>query len=78
MAMQIGPAQTGEVTFSSGTVVPQEKDGIANDVLARIFDSNVVIRARNFLVRVLFELFIGVVGKDNKGSGRLEVYACQQ
>lgn len=78
MTMQIGPTKTGKVTLSAGAVVPQEKDSIPNNVLARVLDPNVVIRTCDLLARVFFKAFVGVVGKDNEGSGSLDVYTCQQ
>lgn len=73
MAMQIRPTKTGKVTLSAGAVVPQEEDSVSNNVLARVLDSNVIIRTCNLLARVLFEFLVLVVGKDNEGSGRLDV-----
>lgn len=69
MAMQIGPTKTGKVTLSARAIVPQEKDSIPNNVLACVLDPDVVIRTCDLLARVLFKAFIGVVGKDNEGSG---------
>lgn len=75
MAMQIGPTKTGKVALSAGTIVSQEKDGIANNVLAGVLDSDVVIRTCNLLVGIVVELLVWVVGEDNEGRGRLEGFA---
>ena len=42
-------------------------------MLARVLDSNIVIGTRDLLGCVVLELFILIVGKDNEGSGCLDI-----
>jgi len=69
MAMQVGPAETSEVTFAIGAVVSQEEDGVADNIFARVLDANVIIGTRNVGARKVFETLGSIVGENNIGCG---------
>ena len=72
MAVQIGPAEAGKVALVVGAVVPEQEDGVADDVLARVLDADVVVGARDVGGRVVLVLFEAVVGEDDEWGGLLE------
>jgi hypothetical protein len=47
MAVQIGPAKTGEVARRFGAVISQKKHGVANNILFRILDTDVAVGSSN-------------------------------
>lgn len=65
VTMQIGPAQPGEITRLIGTVVPQQKDGVANNLLVGVLDADVAVGGGEVAVCVGLELLVGIVGKDD-------------
>lgn len=71
VAMQVGPAEAGKVALVVGAVVPEQEDGVADDVLARILDADVVVGARDVAGRVVLVLFDAVVGENNEWCGLL-------
>jgi hypothetical protein len=71
MAMQVLPAKACKVALGIGAVISQEKDSIANNILARIFDANVVVSAGDVGVFVFVKTLSPVVGENDKRGGRL-------
>lgn len=65
VAVEVGPAEAGEVARVVGAVVSQQEDRVAHDVLVRVPDPDIVICARDVGVRILFESFRGVVCEDD-------------
>jgi hypothetical protein len=72
VTMQIGPAQPGKIARPVGTVVPQQEDGVADNLLVGVFDADVAVGGGEIAVCVGLELLVGIVGKDNIRSWRLQ------
>lgn len=73
VTMQIGPAQPGKIARPVGTVVPQQEDGVADNLLVGVFDADVAVGGGEIAVCVGLELLVGIVGKDNIRSWRSAV-----
>ena len=66
--MKIGPAETGKITGWLGAVVPQQKNGVTDNVLVGVLDSDVAVGRRNVFVRVFLESLLGIVCEyDERG-----------
>lgn len=76
VTMQIGPAQPGEIARAVGTVVPQQEDGVADDLLVCVLDADAAVGGGEVAVRVGLELLVGIVGKDDIGSWCLQMRLC--
>jgi hypothetical protein len=71
MTMQVGPAETGVVAVAIRAVIPQEKDGIANNVLTGISNPDIIIRASDFGVGIVFVSLFCIVRENDKRSRSL-------
>lgn len=71
--VEIGPAQAGKVAGLVGTVVSQQEDGVANNVLVCVLDADVGVGGGEVLVGVVFESLLGIVGEDDIGCRRSAV-----
>lgn len=69
--VEVGPAQAGKVAGLVGTVVSQQEDGVADNVLVCVLDADVGVGGGEVLVGVVFESLLGIVGEDDIGCWRL-------
>jgi hypothetical protein len=66
MAVQVLPAEAGEVAFAIGAVVSEQKNRVAYYVLASIPDPDIIVGASDFGLGVFLVALRSVVGEDDK------------
>jgi hypothetical protein len=66
MSMEVQPAQAGNITVFIGTVVPQEKHGVLEDLILLILDPEVVVCPGKVLLLKLFVSFRSIIGENHK------------
>lgn len=68
VAVEVGPAEAGEIARGVGAVVPEEEDRVADNVLVGVFDANVGVDGGEIGGLVVFKPFFGIVCKDDVRS----------
>lgn len=65
MAVQVGPSQASHIAISFRTVIAEQQNGILEDLVILILNSQIVVLARKVFVGELFKAFCMIVGEDN-------------
>lgn len=71
MPVEVGPAQAGKVAGFVRTVVSQQEDGVANNILVCVLDADAGVGGGEVFIGVVFESLLGIVGEDDIGCWRL-------
>lgn len=71
MAMQVRPAKPREIARRVWTVVAEEKNCIAHNVLVRIANSDIIVRGGGVGLGEVLEALLGIVGEHDKGGESL-------